>query len=324
MSSKYPTLHLDSLPRTWFKIIFDQKRGEDGGIERQNSELIVRTIHEALSSEQRLICPQPLENIWKWATTLPEPDDVRVVVLGKDPYPIVFRGDDGGNVPITMADGLAFGVNPDYARLGKSLPPTLVNIMKLADRSFDIRRYDKSRFRGDLTMWTENGVLLLNSALTTVEDTPNAHSHIGWNNVTDRVVEWLGRGGEDETHTRIFMLWGKEAQTMADKIDRSTHVTITSCHPSPLTAHKNGWFGKDVFKEANLILRALGRSPIRWSCRRQLTCHVQSRLARSERIETALSQLGRINQLEEGDESQTDKPPGANDISYSARSTKNQ
>lgn len=277
MSSKYSMLRLDTLPHVWFKIIFDQKNGEDGGVERLESEVTACNINEALSSEKRLICPQPLENMWKWATTRPDPNDVRVVLVGQDPYHTVARPTGADGEPITMADGLAFSVNPEYAKLGKCLPPTLINIMKLADASFESRKYDDTRFHGSLVPWVESGVLLLNSALTTVEETPNAHKYIGWDKVTDRILEWLGRKSADETHTRIFMLWGKEANSKSDRIDRSTHVVITSCHPSPLSAYKYGWFDKDVFKEANLILRALGRSPICWSCRQEPPCQTRRR-----------------------------------------------
>lgn len=314
MLLKYTMLCLNSLPSLWFTIIFDQFCGGDGGMERRRSELMARSIHEALSSEKRIICPQPLENMWKWAVNLPNPNDVRVVIIGQDPYHTVARH---GDKIITMADGLAFSVNPDYARLGKPLPPTLINIMKLADKSFENRkyddgrfllgdksfethRYDDGRFHGNLSTWTESGVLLLNSALTTVQGTPNAHAHIGWNTVTDRIVEWLGGKGTNETHTKIFLLWGNEANKMRDKIDCSTHVIISSCHPSPLSAYKCGWFNRDVFQETNLLLRTLKRQPVRWSCRQELPCDVQSRLARSVRINRALSEPGPSeHQLEE-------------------------
>ncbi|XP_054272905.1 uracil-DNA glycosylase-like [Macrosteles quadrilineatus] len=269
MTSKYTALCLESLPHRWFRVIFDQNSGMDGGEERANSDSTASTLNAALSAEKRLICPQPMENMWKWARAIPDPDGVRVVVVGQDPYHTVFRKHDGTTV--TMADGLAFSVNPEYARLGKPLPPSLVNIMKLADSAFKSRRFDENGFQGDLTAWTENGVLPLNTTLTTVEGIPNAHSNIGWDRVTDRILQWLGRKSTDDNElkrsARIFMLWGKNARDAMDFIDRSTHVCLTNCHPSPMSANTYGWFENDNFKDANLFLRTLGHPPVPWSCR---------------------------------------------------------
>lgn len=283
MANKYTMLCLNNLPHSWFKVIFDQSSGDDGGQERVDSDLTAHHIDKILRSESRLMCPQPLENIWKWATKIPEPNNVRVVVTGQNPYNSVENGS------ITMADGLAFSVNPAYAELGKPLPPTLINIMKLADSLFVTRQYDDNRFRGDLTTWAEGGALLLNSSLTTVEGVANAHADIGWEKLTDRVIAWLGRKAETDTDVRIFMLWGNEERRKIDLVDCSTHVVMTNCHPSPLTAHKYGWFDRDVFKEANIILRTLGHSPIRWSCRQQIPKQVINQTARTAEIEFALS-----------------------------------
>lgn len=287
MTRKYNLLKLDSLPHTWFEIMFDQKSGNDCGKERVNSEMSARKIHDRLKAERRVICPQPLENIWKWARTIPEPKNVRVVVTGQDPYHTVVDNNNSG--PITMADGLAFSVNPEYALLGKALPPTLVNIMKLADKLYETRKYDDNRFRGDLTKWTEGGVLLLNATLTTVEGVANAHADIGWHAITDRVIEWLGRKEPNESDARIFMLWGNEAKKKVHLIDSCTHSIMVSCHPSPLSAHKHGWFNRDLFKETNLTLRILGHSPVNWSCRRRQPQNATARLARTNKIESRLT-----------------------------------
>lgn len=295
MASKYTTLCLRDLPRPWFKIIFDQTAsGDDVGKERLLSDIIARNLHEALQQESRLICPQPMKNIWSWARCVPDPRSTRVVVLASSPYHEVIRLQDdnkNGNknfnreTPITMADGLAFSVNPEYEKLAKSLPLPLVNIMKLADPSFTIRQFDDTRFRGDLTMWTEAGVVLLNTALTTVQDTVNAHADIGWHRITDRVIEWLGRKCNTETETRIFMLWGKECKNKLELIDTSSHVCLINCHPT----NERDWFEKNDFRETDLLLKTLGHPGVVWSCRRRLPQRTKGPTARRIESEAELS-----------------------------------
>lgn len=299
MAERYHALCLDRLPLAWFKLIFDNEAGMDGGDERRESVSAASALHEALSRETRVICPQPMENIWRWAALVPDPQSARVVIIARGPYHETVRssepsdtywpncdqlndikalevGKAPGHTPpdkgtvITMADGLAFSVNPRYARTGKGLPYVLTNIMMAADTSFVTRSHDESRFRGDLSPWAEDGVLLLNSVLTTVEGSPDAHAHIGWQVITDRVIERLG---DSKTNTRIFMLWGSDMNKKRVLIDHSKHVVMSDRYPCG-----HNWLEKDIFKEANLILRTLRRPAVCWSCRRPPRRHGETKI----------------------------------------------
>lgn len=202
-----------------------------------------------------------------------------------------------------MADGLAFNVNKRYCdSVQKKLPRSLVNIMRSVDRTFDarlsndtvfngdnltswadsdndddgceVKRSIDSHFRGDaFVSWTEDGVLPLNVALTTVEGHEDAHADIGWHVVTDRIVSWFGRAKEmDEQRDgtwkpRVFILLGEKAKRRSKLIDRESHVVLTACDPNDPSFNGSG--GRDVFRKANLYLRELGHKSVRWSCRRR-------------------------------------------------------
>lgn len=165
--------------------------------------------------------------------------DVRVVIIGQDPY----HGEG-------QAHGLSFSV-----RDGVPLPPSLRNIYKEIESEFGCKM-PKS---GDLTGWAKQGVLLLNATLTVRQASAGSHQKKGWEEFTDAVIRAL-----NERHDHIvFMLWGAYAQKKGASIDRKRHLVLESVHPSPLSAHR-GFLGNGHFKAANEYLSSQGRQPIDW------------------------------------------------------------
>ncbi|TXH62060.1 MAG: uracil-DNA glycosylase [Thiothrix sp.] len=167
-------------------------------------------------------------------------DQVKVVILGQDPYPTPGH-----------AHGLAFSVQPQLA----PLPRSLLNINRelQADLGLD------NSHTGCLQAWAEQGVLLLNTVLTVEAGKAGSHQKRGWELFTDQVI----RAVSAQTQPVVFMLWGKPAQTKATLIDPSRHCIISSAHPSPLSAHR-GFFGSRPFSRANTFLQAQGRAPVDW------------------------------------------------------------
>ncbi|MBB3965016.1 uracil-DNA glycosylase [Rhizobium metallidurans] len=165
--------------------------------------------------------------------------DVKVVILGQDPY-------HGAG----QAHGLCFSVPP-----GVRIPPSLVNIYKelQADLGITPARH------GFLEHWARQGVLLLNSVLTVEEAQAASHQGKGWETFTDAVI----RKVNDECDAVVFILWGAYAQRKAAFVDTSRHLVLKSPHPSPLSAH-NGFFGCHHFSKANAFLEKHGRPPIDW------------------------------------------------------------
>jgi len=173
------------------------------------------------------------------AFELVSPSDVRVVILGQDPY----------HTP-GVADGLAFSTIP-----GNRVPPSLQNIFKEIESEFRAP-CNKSP---DLERWARQGVLLLNASLSVRSGEANSHADYGWHTFTDAVIHALS---ESQEHV-VFMLWGSFARKKSALIDSSKHLILESAHPSPLSAH-NGFFGNGHFKLANDYLVAHGRSLIEW------------------------------------------------------------
>lgn len=167
-----------------------------------------------------------------------DPADTRIVILGQDPY----HGEG-------QAMGLSFSV-----REGVKIPPSLRNIFKELAEDRD----QKPKSHGDLTGWAQQGVLLLNSALTVRLGKAGSHSRIGWHQFTDRIIETLGQGHVPT----VFMLWGKHAEQKASLIAEH-HLCLTAPHPSPLSAHR-GFFGCHHFSKANDFLKAHERLPVQW------------------------------------------------------------
>ncbi len=165
---------------------------------------------------------------------------VKVLVLGQDPYPT--RG---------HAHGLAFSVQPTVT----PLPASLRNIFKELNSDLGI----PAPTTGNLSVWAEQGVLLMNTVLTVREGEANSHQKQGWEKLTDSIIERLSQ----RDTPIVFVLWGKPAQKKESLIDTSKHAVIQSAHPSPLSASR-GFFGSKPFSQINRLLKKLGQTQIDW------------------------------------------------------------
>ncbi len=165
-------------------------------------------------------------------------DDVRVLIVGQDPYPTPGH-----------AVGLSFSVAPDV----RPIPKSLINIYK---EYCDDLGYPKPS-NGDLTPWTENGVLLLNRALTVMPGKPNSHQGKGWEEVTEQAIKALAARGTP----LVSILWGRNARNLRPLLDPLP--CIESAHPSPMSA-SGGFFGSRPFSRANELLEQQGASPVDW------------------------------------------------------------
>ena len=182
----------------------------------------------------------PKGSEWFRALDLTPLDDVRVVILGQDPY----HGPG-------QAHGLAFSVRP-----GVRVPPSLVNIYKelQADLGIPPARH------GFLEHWARQGVLLLNSSLTVEQGLAASHQGRGWERFTDAVIRLVAA----RERPCAFLLWGAHAQKKAGFVDAGHHLVLKAPHPSPLSAH-NGFFGCRHFSRTNQWLEQLGQPPINWA-----------------------------------------------------------
>ena len=167
-------------------------------------------------------------------------NNVKVVILGQDPYPT--KG---------HAHGLCFSVEKSV----RPLPKSLNNIFKELEDDLNLAPHE----HGDLNRWAEQGVLLLNAVLTVQEGTPESHAGKGWERFTDAVIEKLNEKSEEV----VYMLWGSKAQRKAENVDRSRNLVLMSPHPSPLSAYR-GFFGCKHFSQANEYLESKGKTKIDW------------------------------------------------------------
>ncbi|XP_062307902.1 uracil DNA glycosylase a [Osmerus eperlanus] len=182
----------------------------------------------------------PSDQVFTW-TQVCSIQDVKVVVLGQDPY-------HGPN----QAHGLCFSVQTPVKP-----PPSLLNMYK--ELSSDIEGFHPPG-HGDLTGWAQQGVLLLNAVLTVRAHQANSHKDQGWEVLTDAVIHWLN----DNLQGLVFMLWGSYAQKKGAAIDRKRHHVLHSVHPSPLSAHR-GFLGCKHFSKTNELLKKSGKQPIDWT-----------------------------------------------------------
>lgn len=167
-------------------------------------------------------------------------DQVKVVILGQDPY-------HGPN----QAHGLSFSVKP-----GVKIPPSLVNIFKELKDDLGVE-IPKS---GNLEKWARQGVLLLNNVLTVEASKAGSHHKKGWETFSDKIIELLN---ERKDHL-VFILWGSPAQKKASKVDEKKHLLIESPHPSPLSSYR-GFFGSRPFSRSNDFLKSNKIKEIDWS-----------------------------------------------------------
>lgn len=166
-------------------------------------------------------------------------DNVKVVILGQDPY-------HGEN----EAEGLSFSV-----KVGIQKPPSLINIFSELKDDLGIDPPN----HGSLVSWAEQGVLLLNATLTVVKDNPRSHANRGWEIFTDEVIKLINK---KETPV-VFILWGSDARSKKSLITNKKHLIIESAHPSPLSAYR-GFFGSKPFSKTNDFLIKNNIKPINW------------------------------------------------------------
>ncbi|MGF3226557.1 uracil-DNA glycosylase [Facklamia sp. P12932] len=207
-------------------------------LDKQEQSLVLNQLNNYLNQEEAVIYPPAVE-VFKALELCPY-FDTKVVIIGQDPY-------HGPN----QANGLAFSVNE-----GQSVPPSLKNIFK--ELSDDLKV--PIRKETDLSDWARQGVLLLNRVLTVRAGEANSHQGIGWEFVTNQIIQCLNH----HPNSLIFILWGKKAQSLEKLIDRSKHRVIKSSHPSPLAAYR-GFFGSKPFSKTNSFLIEKGYQPIKWT-----------------------------------------------------------
>ena len=198
-------------------------------------ESLVRFLHKE-KAEGKVIYP-PGSQIFR-AFELTPVDNLKVVILGQDPY----HGPG-------QAHGLSFSVSA-----GVPAPPSLKNIFKEIETDLGVRMSGYP----DLEKWARQGVLLLNAVLTVRAGSPTSHGKIGWEEFTDAVIRYIS----DNCEGVVFMLWGNFARSKSALIDKSRHHVLEAAHPSPLV--RGAFFGCRHFSQANAFLSAQGKAPIDW------------------------------------------------------------
>lgn len=217
------------------KIEQSWKQALQGEFDKPYFAALVRFLHQEKDSGKKIYPPGSL--IFK-AFELTPVDQVKVVILGQDPYH-----------EYGQAMGLSFSV-PDNV----PAPPSLKNIFKEIEDEFGFRMIGRPNLEG----WARQGVLLLNAILTVRSGEAASHSGIGWQQFTDAVISYLSTNHQGI----IFLLWGNYARSKKALIDSSKHYVLEAAHPSPLA--RGAFFGCGHFKKANEILISEGKTPINW------------------------------------------------------------
>jgi uracil-DNA glycosylase len=222
-------LHLPPLPESW-RTILGEETAKPYFARLDAFVTVERATHQVFP---------PREEVFAALEATPY-EDVRVVLLGQDPY-----HDEG------QAQGLCFSVRP-----GVRVPPSLRNMYKElnADLGLPVPK------DGDLRPWTKQGVLLLNTVLTVRAHEANSHKKQGWETFTDAVI----RAVSDRAEPAVFVLWGGPAKTKKALIDAGRHRVIEGVHPSPLSANK-GFHGSRPYSAINAALEELGYPPVDWT-----------------------------------------------------------
>jgi len=167
-------------------------------------------------------------------------ETLKVVILGQDPY----HGEG-------QAQGLAFSTPKEIKN-----PPSMVNILKEIESDLGVISICRD---GELTPWANQGVLLLNTILTVEANQAKSHHNLGWETFTDNIISHISNNFDNI----IFLLWGSNAISKAQLIDKTKHHILTAPHPSPLSAYR-GFFGCGHFSKTNEILKSIGKEPIVW------------------------------------------------------------
>ena len=187
----------------------------------------------------KFVCYPPGSKLFRAFDECPF-NKLKVVIIGQDPY-------HGEN----QANGLCFSVDNRVEK-----PPSLKNIFKELNTSFT----KNERTNSDLSDWSNQGVLLLNSILSVRRKFPGSHRHIGWEEFTENVIKIISK----EKVNLVFMLWGNYAKNKEKFIHDNNHLVLKSGHPSPLSANKGFWFGNNHFKKCNDFLIANDLETIKW------------------------------------------------------------
>lgn len=217
------------ISKSWYELLKDK-------LESENFKNLCSWLNKEYKT--KTIYPKP-ENVFNAINNV-KFDDVKVVIIGQDPY-------HGPN----QAHGLSFSVEGNVA-----IPPSLQNIFK--EINAELGCYIPNN--GNLTKWAKQGVLMLNSVLTVEAGKPNSHKGKGWEQITTAIIEMLNKREKPV----VFLLWGANAKAIGKNINTSRHYVLTASHPSPMSANQGGWFGNGCFKKTNEILESLGEKPIDW------------------------------------------------------------
>ena len=203
----------------------------------KNTEYFTTLWEKVKEEYQTIKCFPPKNQIFR-AIELTPFEEVKVVIIGQDPY----HNDN-------QANGLCFSVSDKV-----KAPPSLKNIFKELEDDLGIKKTSN-----ELEMWAKQGVLLLNATLTVRAHEANSHKDLGWEKFTDFIIKEIS----DKKENVVFVLWGAFAQKKAGLIDASKHFIIQSAHPSPFSVHK-GFFGSRPFSKINQFLEEKGKEPINW------------------------------------------------------------
>ena len=203
----------------------------------KNTEYFTTLWEKVKEEYQTTKCFPPKNQIFR-AIELTPFEEVKVVIIGQDPY----HNDN-------QANGLCFSVSDKV-----TAPPSLKNIFKELEDDLGIKKTSN-----ELEMWAKQGVLLLNATLTVRAHEANSHKDLGWEQFTDFIIKEIS----DKKENVVFVLWGAFAQKKAGLIDASRHFIIQSAHPSPFSVHK-GFFGSRPFSKINQFLEENGKEPINW------------------------------------------------------------
>lgn len=223
-------IDLSTFPNEWNSFLEEEK-----SLPYFND--LLKTIDSAYDNED--ITPTK-EKIYH-ALSLTNPKDVKVIILGQDPYPT--KG---------VANGLAFSVSKNTP-----LPQSLKNIYKELNIEFG---YSIPQTNGNLSPWSNQGVLLLNTSLTTIVGKPNSMKKIGWAKFTDHLISKLSNLND---HKRVYLFFGNEAIKKESLLNKENSLIIKCVHPSPLSASR-GFFNSNCFKKVNELLIESNLSPIDW------------------------------------------------------------
>lgn len=193
---------------------------------------------EKRKNEGALIYPKE-EDIFN-AYKISAPNDIKVVIIGQDPY----HGKG-------QAHGLSFSVEK-----GVKIPPSLRNMYKELENSIE---GFKAPSHGSLIEWSKQGVFLLNNVLTVEDSSPDCHKGLGWENFTNETIKYI----DEHCENIVFVLWGGNARKKAKMLNKDKHLILESAHPSPLSAYR-GFFGCNHFNKINKYLIEKNKSPIEW------------------------------------------------------------